>query len=126
MDARIPDSYEMSFTLEGPQARRRLEQLFDRPAPKATRVAKPRNPRHLARRLTPAEARDLHRQHDAHVAALKLVDRQAVKDAHKVEMAARKERRKLLTSSAIPGEKPVPKNVREIARRLRQIATASA
>lgn len=84
MDARLPDSYEISFTLEGPLDKRRLEQLFDRPAPKATRVAKPRKAKQLVRRLPPAEARGLHRQHDAYVAALKLVDRQEIKAAHAV------------------------------------------
>jgi hypothetical protein len=83
-----------------------------------------RKARQIARRLTPAEARDLHRLHDAHVAALKVADLLAVKAAHAAEMAARKQRRRLLTSSVTPPEKPVHKNAREIARRLRRAAAA--
>jgi hypothetical protein len=99
-----------------------LEQLFDRLAPEAVRAAKPRNSRQIARRQLPEAVRELHRQHDAHVAALKLVDRQTVKEEHAVEMAARKQRRRLMTSNAIPSKKPVHKQSREIARRLRQAA----
>jgi hypothetical protein len=82
--------------------------------------------RKTARRLTPEEARALHRQHDAHVAALKLVDRRTIKGIHTAEMAYRKLQRKLRTSNSVPSEKPVHAHAREIARRLRQMAAAAA
>ncbi len=124
MDARIPESFEMSFTIDSSQDKRRLEKFFDHLTTKADAPPKPKTAKQIARHLPPAEARALHRQHDAHVAAQKLVDGQAVKAAHAVEMAARKQRRRLLTSSVTSLEKPVHACTREIARRLRQAAAA--
>jgi hypothetical protein len=128
MEAHCPDAFEVTYEFDalegGMRAGYGFPGLLTASSPRMTDASAARKARKTARRLTPEEARALHRQHDAHVAALKLVDRRTIKGIHTAEMAYRKLQRKLRTSNSVPSEKPVHAHAREIARRLRQAAAA--
>jgi hypothetical protein len=130
MEAHCPDAFEgielVCHFEGGRRACYGFPGILAASSPRMPDASAARNSKQLARRLTPAEARALHRQHDAYVSALKLVDRRTIKGIHTAEMAYRKLQRKLRTSNSVPSEKPVHAHAREIARRLRQMAAAAA
>jgi hypothetical protein len=128
MEAHYPEAFEVTYEFDALEGGRRagygFPGLLAASSPRMTDASAARKARQIARRLTPAEARDLHRLHHAHVAALKQMDRRTIKGIHTAEMAYRKLQRKLRTSNSVPSEKPVHAHAREIARRLRQAAAA--